>query len=69
MSFGSSNDKGSTIELIGKLIIGLIIAGFLAGIFAVLVARLPESNNNNNVRFFEEFLTDIFSLDRMKKNC
>ena len=56
MTFDHSNKKISIIELIGKLLIGLLVAGFLAGIFAVLIARLP-TNNNNNVILFQFFFS------------
>ena len=44
-----SQNKRSTFELIAKLVVGLIIAAFLAGIFIVLVVRLPTDSNSNNV--------------------
>lgn len=40
-----SQNKRSILELIAMLIVGLIIAGFLAGIFIVLVVRLPTDIN------------------------
>jgi hypothetical protein len=60
MTLDHSNNKRSTIELIAKLVIGLIIAGLLAGIFAVLITRFPANNNNNNVTSFHRYF--IFGL-------
>ncbi|CAF1524978.1 unnamed protein product [Adineta ricciae] len=54
-----SQNKRSIIELIAKLVVGLIIAAFLAGIFIVLVVRLPTDSNNNNVASPQEQETSV----------
>ncbi len=45
MMFNPSNNKQSKIELIAKLVLGLVIAALLAAIFIVVIVRFPTNNS------------------------
>jgi len=49
MTLNQSNNKRSIIELIAKIIIGLVVAAFLAAIFIILIVRLPKNYNTSRV--------------------
>jgi hypothetical protein len=49
MTLNQSNNKRSIIELIAKIIIGLVVAAFLAAIFIILIVRLPTHYNTSSV--------------------
>lgn len=53
-----SKDKRSTIELIGKLILSLVVIALLAAILIVLIVRSP-TNNNTNTQVSSQVITSF----------